>query len=396
VVVEAKIGQLLEHARWVRGLARCLTSDDADADDLAQDAWVAALRHPPQETTRGWLGAVMRNARRMALRGDRRRIVRERATLDPDARVESAADLADEVELGRVLAEELLALPVPYRETLLLTFYRDLSSAEIGAQRGIPAATVRGHLRVGLERLRRRLDARYGERAAWKRALVPLAILPRVVARGAVMVKATTAAIAAVGVLGIVAAQHARPEVPTSTARAPSASPASGTTTALERRIETLRAQRPAHDALRARIEARQPPRLPPTAPPGSSGRADEELPAALETGGLDPEYIRQAIEETLPLFKACFEDALLDEPSLHGRLMLSFTIEGDPDVGGIVSTSKVDDDKSTLHQPALKECFEQSIYAARFPAPSDHGAVEVSYPFALLDDPDSADAATR
>jgi RNA polymerase sigma-70 factor (ECF subfamily) len=381
--MEARIGQLLEHARWVRGLARCLTHDDASADDLAQDAWIAALRNPPalEGETRGWLGAVMRNRRRMELRSDRRRLARESSTVDPDARVASAADLADEVELGRILAEELLLLDEPYRETLLLTFYRDLSSAEIGAQCSIPAATVRTHVRVGLERLRRRLDDRYGERATWKRAFVPMAALPRLAVKGALMGKGTAVAIAALGALGLFAVQHH------ATSNAPTASTppiVAAARSALQKRIEQLHQQKPAHDALVAAIEAKKP-SLPSAAPPPPSPPTDRIPGQAWKVGDLDPEYIRASIQDALSLFKQCFEDALVDHPDLNGRIQLEFTIEGDPDVGGVVSTSKVDDEQSTLKLPELRECFEQTIYAARFPAPADHGVVLVSYPFKLL-----------
>ena len=38
---------LLAHSAWVRRLAGCLVRDDALADDLTQETWLAALRHPP-------------------------------------------------------------------------------------------------------------------------------------------------------------------------------------------------------------------------------------------------------------------------------------------------------------------------------------------------------------
>ena len=42
--------ELLRQAAWVRRLARGLVSGDADADDLAQDALLAAWRRPPAKT----------------------------------------------------------------------------------------------------------------------------------------------------------------------------------------------------------------------------------------------------------------------------------------------------------------------------------------------------------
>src|SRR5205814_10341316 len=40
--------ELLAHAGWVRALARELVRDASTADDLVQETWLAALRHPPR------------------------------------------------------------------------------------------------------------------------------------------------------------------------------------------------------------------------------------------------------------------------------------------------------------------------------------------------------------
>ena len=41
------VDELLAHREWVRRMAGSLARDDAEADDLAQEAWVTALEHPP-------------------------------------------------------------------------------------------------------------------------------------------------------------------------------------------------------------------------------------------------------------------------------------------------------------------------------------------------------------
>ncbi len=72
---------------------------------------------------------------------------------------------------------------------------------------------------------------------------------------------------------------------------------------------------------------------------------------------------------------------------------MLRFTIAGDPDVGGIVVASEVANEKTTIVDPATRECIQESIYAARFPPPSGGGVIVVEYPFMLLaDDDEKAD----
>ena len=42
------IETLLRHSEWAQALARRLVSDDATADDVVQEAWLAALRRPPR------------------------------------------------------------------------------------------------------------------------------------------------------------------------------------------------------------------------------------------------------------------------------------------------------------------------------------------------------------
>src|SRR5260370_310211 len=50
---DTDVAQLLQHSAWVRRLARGLVRDDALADDLGQEAWLAALRPPPRACALG-------------------------------------------------------------------------------------------------------------------------------------------------------------------------------------------------------------------------------------------------------------------------------------------------------------------------------------------------------
>jgi ABC-type antimicrobial peptide transport system permease subunit len=47
----ASLVELLRHGAWVRRLARSLTGR-SDADDLVQETWLAALKHPPRDDQR--------------------------------------------------------------------------------------------------------------------------------------------------------------------------------------------------------------------------------------------------------------------------------------------------------------------------------------------------------
>src|SRR5690348_10304935 len=88
---------LLAHAAWVRRLAGALVGDAHVADDVVQDTWLAALRHPPaaDRPVRPWLARVVANVASNRRRGDRRRADHE-STPRPDGVVPSPREIAAE------------------------------------------------------------------------------------------------------------------------------------------------------------------------------------------------------------------------------------------------------------------------------------------------------------
>ena len=167
---------LLAHAGWIRRLAHGLVRDPERAEDLVQETWVAALRHPPRESslasTRAFLARVLKNTFLQGARADRHRAVRERANARSEADG-GGFDLIDEVDSQRVIVEEVLKLSEPYRTTLLLRYFREQSAADIARRLDLPAATVRSRLKRGLAELRERMDARHGgDRSAWSLGLL--------------------------------------------------------------------------------------------------------------------------------------------------------------------------------------------------------------------------------
>jgi|GEM_PF-734128 len=154
----------------LRRLATALTRDSAQAEDLVQDTWVAALRRPPEERDGAgpWLRTVMRNRHGSLLRARR---VRERH----DATIATEPPTtAEQLALTRQLLDEVAALSADDRELILLRFWEGLDATECGARLGCPASTVRTRLSRALQRLRKRMDRKHGGREAWMAALVPL------------------------------------------------------------------------------------------------------------------------------------------------------------------------------------------------------------------------------
>lgn len=149
-----------ESAAVIRACHRIL-GDMHEAEDAAQEAFVIAFRSLAGWRADGPFGAwLTRIAVRIALRRAQRR--RDVTWIDPthpkqpldvpggpdpattSLRAERAADVRAAVA----------RLDEPYRETVALRFFGDLSLAEIAAQTGRPLGTVKTHLHRGLLQLR--------------------------------------------------------------------------------------------------------------------------------------------------------------------------------------------------------------------------------------------------
>jgi RNA polymerase sigma-70 factor (ECF subfamily) len=172
-----EIEKLLEEAGWLRRLAASLVGDGAQAEDLVQDTWLAALRRPPRpdREARPWLARVVRNLARNTRRGRSRREARE-GRAHEERESPGPADLAQEAEAQRLLAEAVTRLAEPLRAVIVLRYFQGLDSTAAAERLGVPASTVRTRVQRALEELRADLDRRCeGGRRSWAALLVPLA-----------------------------------------------------------------------------------------------------------------------------------------------------------------------------------------------------------------------------
>jgi RNA polymerase sigma-70 factor (ECF subfamily) len=164
---------------FVRALARRVVRDAAEADDLAQDAWLEALRRRPQArpSLRAWFATVVAHLARNRARGDRRRDDRERRGARPEG-VDPESALLEREEVRRKLVRAVVALGKPQSTVLTLRFFEDLPPRRIAEKLGLPVETVRTHLKRGVARLRESLSDDRTADGRTALALLPV-LLPR-------------------------------------------------------------------------------------------------------------------------------------------------------------------------------------------------------------------------
>ena len=167
---------LLAHATWMRALALGLVSDPHEADDVVQDAALAALLHSPPagEELRPWLATVMR---RLVWRRWRAAMCRADHEADAGRPGDDEADALERIDTQRLLLEAVRGLEEPLRTTVVQRYFEGRTSADIARASGVPAGTVRARLKRALDRLRERLDRETGSRSSWMALVAPL--IPR-------------------------------------------------------------------------------------------------------------------------------------------------------------------------------------------------------------------------
>src|SRR5215467_8658115 len=89
---ELRFEHLLEHHGFVRALARELVRDEARADDVAQEALLAAARHQLRNpgSIRSWLRRVVRSLVSDQREQEMRRARREKIAAPAEATVDTA------------------------------------------------------------------------------------------------------------------------------------------------------------------------------------------------------------------------------------------------------------------------------------------------------------------
>ena len=182
-------GQFEVHALWLRRLARALVADDHIAEDLSQDAWLAAIERPARRRSmRAWLATVLRNRVRDT---HRRNDAAARAHAEVAQGTEDD-DNADRMRVLREVLDALDALDVADRDLLLARYLDGRRAVDLAPHYGVPASTIRSRIQRTLERVRTRLDVEEGGRHGWCAILMPMAGLTAKTAAAAVTTASAT------------------------------------------------------------------------------------------------------------------------------------------------------------------------------------------------------------
>jgi RNA polymerase sigma-70 factor, ECF subfamily len=141
------------------GTALRVLGDRQLAEECTQDVFVAVWKRassyePERASVSTWMLTIARNR---AVDLVRRRAARPS---DPYPEVEVSETSPDTItlvgaaETSHRVAEALAELPQPQREAVLLAYFDGLSHSEIAERLGVPLGTVKGRIRLALDRLR--------------------------------------------------------------------------------------------------------------------------------------------------------------------------------------------------------------------------------------------------
>jgi TonB family protein len=106
----------------------------------------------------------------------------------------------------------------------------------------------------------------------------------------------------------------------------------------------------------------------------------DVELGRPSVEGHLDREVIRRVMREHRREIRDCYQREFQRNPDLHGRVVVSFTI----DPTGRVARARISE--SDLNNSNVEDCVVRRVERFVFPQPTTPGLVHVNYPFVFTE----------
>jgi RNA polymerase sigma-70 factor (ECF subfamily) len=158
---------VLPHLDDALSLARWLTGNITDAEDVVQDVCIRALSALGSQTvgnSRAWLLAIVRNTtftwlgknrpKALVVTDDDRVFEEGRSRMNEEVQPTPEAALIARADAA-LLQDAIAALPIVFRETLVLREINGLSYREIAKVTGSPIGTVMSRLARAREHLMR-------------------------------------------------------------------------------------------------------------------------------------------------------------------------------------------------------------------------------------------------
>ena len=163
----------MPHLDAAYNLARWLTHREHDAQDVVQEAYLRAFKafeqfHGGSGDARCWLLTIVRNTCFTWLHRNRQpaSTVRFEAELhEADSDATNPEAIMEHKDEGEMLRRAIEALPVEFREVIILREFENLSYQEIAAVADVPVGTVMSRLARARDRLHKSLCARMIEEA---------------------------------------------------------------------------------------------------------------------------------------------------------------------------------------------------------------------------------------
>jgi len=159
------------HSRAAYGLALRILGDATVAEDVVQDAFLALWRRAEtygeeRGAVRSWLLAIVHHRaidrlRRRSYREDRQETLEEAAPYPDKA---DTWELARQSVEGQQVRDALLRLPLDQQRSVTLAYFGGYTHDEIARLLGVPLGTVKGRLRIGLQKMRSYLQT-HGQEA---------------------------------------------------------------------------------------------------------------------------------------------------------------------------------------------------------------------------------------
>jgi RNA polymerase sigma-70 factor, ECF subfamily len=169
---EAAIEMLVrQHETGVFRLALSIVGDRAEANEITQETFMAALRslssYEEKKSFKAWLYTITLNHSRSHLR-KRKVIERLRTTLNAIFQIETQKQASPEESVIKNEKEAevwntLNQLDEPFRIVVVLRYFHELSIAEISQILSLNEGTIHSRLHTARERLRNALVHLHGE-----------------------------------------------------------------------------------------------------------------------------------------------------------------------------------------------------------------------------------------